>query len=159
MKIKPKYYWDANVLIAHIKDEKPPLRSIGETSGLREIVNEIDEDKANLVSSVIVNTEILPGDLTKEQKERYNSIFKRPNIVLINVHTNIANKASEIRDYYRQRNVSIPTPDAIHLATALLIDVDIFHTFDDKLLNLDGNVMGENLKIRKPASQQKTLGF
>ncbi|MGR3311228.1 MAG: type II toxin-antitoxin system VapC family toxin [Candidatus Brocadiales bacterium] len=159
MKIKPTYYWDANVFIAHIKDEKSPLRSQGETSGLREIVNEIDEDKANLVSSVIVNTEILPGDLTKEQKERYNSIFKRPNIVLINVHTNVANKASEIRDYYRQRTVSILTPDAIHLATALLIDVDIFHTFDDKLLNLDGNVMGENLKIRKPASQQKILGF
>lgn len=159
MKIKPTYYWDSTVFIAHIKDEKPPFRSQEETSGLREIVNEIDEDKAILVSSVIVNTEILAGDLTKEQKERYNSIFQRPNIVLINVHTNVANKASEIRDYYRQRNGSIATPDAIHLATALLTVVDIFHTFDDRLLKLDGNVMGENLKIRKPASQQKTLGF
>jgi hypothetical protein len=45
-------------------------------------------------------------------------------------------------------------PDAIHLATACTANVDEFHTFDDRLLALDGvidRLDGTRLIIKKPA--------
>ena len=44
--------------------------------------------------------------------------------------------------------------DAVHAATALVANVDEFHTFDDRLLSLDGKLIkldGTALKICKPA--------
>lgn len=154
---KPKYYWDANVFIAWIKNES--RSESGEMKGLEEIVYEIDSGKAILVTSVLTTTEVFSGNLTTEQKQRFDSVFKRPSTVRINVDTNISQKASEIREYYKESGQNIKTPDAIHLATALLLQVDAFHTFEDKLLELDGNVMGHNLTICKPAGRQGTLGF
>jgi hypothetical protein len=45
-------------------------------------------------------------------------------------------------------------PDAIHLATACIANVGEFHTFDDRLLALDGvidRLDGTRLIIKKPA--------
>jgi hypothetical protein len=45
-------------------------------------------------------------------------------------------------------------PDAVHLATACITSVDQFHTFDDRLLALDGQIDkadGTRLVITKPA--------
>jgi hypothetical protein len=45
-------------------------------------------------------------------------------------------------------------PDAIHLATACIANVEEFHTFDDRLLALNGvidRLEGTRLVIKKPA--------
>ena len=45
-------------------------------------------------------------------------------------------------------------PDASHLASAIIANVDEMHTFDDDLLELDGKVQridGTDLKICKPS--------
>jgi hypothetical protein len=45
-------------------------------------------------------------------------------------------------------------PDAIHLGTACVANVDEFHTFDDRLLALDGMIDrsdGTRLIIKKPS--------
>jgi hypothetical protein len=45
-------------------------------------------------------------------------------------------------------------PDAIHLATACVANADELHTFDDRLLALDGAIDrsdGTRLVIKKPA--------
>lgn len=49
--------------------------------------------------------------------------------------------------------LGLKPPDATHLATALVANVDELHTFDDKLLGLDGKLFkadGTALKICKP---------
>lgn len=40
--------------------------------------------------------------------------------------------------------------DAIHLATAIHMKVDEFHTYDDGLLKLDGKMPGISLRIKRP---------
>jgi hypothetical protein len=54
-------------------------------------------------------------------------------------------------------------PDSIHLATALIYEVDEFYTNDDKLLKLNGILTVPNyhiLKIiRPPLPTQITLGL
>jgi len=64
-------------------------------------------------------------------------------------------RAGELGRYLMQRHFpSLKPPDASHLASAVIANVDEMHTFDDDLLKLDGRVQkvdGTNLKICKPA--------
>ncbi|MGH8003742.1 MAG: type II toxin-antitoxin system VapC family toxin [Limisphaerales bacterium] len=151
---KPKYYWDSCIFIAWIKDEK---RSPGEMEGLAQIVNEVDDEKAVLMTSTISLVEVLAGDLTEEQKERYESSLKKPTIVSITPDARISAEAGRIRDFYRKKGWSVSLEDAIHLVSALLWKADELHTFDEKLLRFNGDVMGRALRVCKPQSLQGAL--
>lgn len=156
---KAKYYWDANVLIAYIKGKgKGENRTDEEMEGIYDVVQEVKDNKAVIVTSTLTSTEVFAGKLTNEQRQRYNDIYARPSTVQVDVYPNISKMASEIREYYHDKGKKIHTPDAIHLATAILTEVDCMHAFDgDDLLKLDGNVMGHDLKICKPQLLQKTF--
>jgi predicted nucleic acid-binding protein len=51
----------------------------------------------------------------------------------------------------------LKTPDSIHLATAILHRADEFHTFDDGLISLSGNVGGHRLIVCKPEARNPQL--
>lgn len=155
---KTRYYWDANVLIAYIKGKgKGENRTDEEMEGIYAVIQEVKDNKAVIVTSALTSTEVFAGNLTEEQKQRYNDIYARPSTVQVDVYPNISKLASEIREHYN--NIKrIRTPDAIHLATAILTEVDCMHAFDgDDLLNLNGDVKGYNLKICKPQLLQSTF--
>lgn len=156
-----KYYWDTNVILSYIKGKgESENRTDEEMMGIDAIVKEAEEKKAIIVTSSITFAEVYASKLDEEQKQRYNSVLKRPSMPPIDAHTGINIKASEIREYYNDLGKKITTPDAIHLATAILTGVDALHTFDeDDLIPLSGDVMGHNLKICKPKSVQGIMGF
>lgn len=156
---KPRYYWDACIFIAWITDEKVPPRQPGEMEGLAEIVDEIDRGQSTLVTSAITLTEVLESTLTAEQRHQFELAMKRPTTVVMNVDMRVGQLSSDIRDYYRQRGLSVKTPDAIHLASAILARVDALHTFDPDLLRFDGNVAGRAIAVRKPMGTQTVMGF
>ncbi len=75
----------------------------------------------------------------------------------------IEGKRLQYRDYYQQRKTTdnlptLTTPDAIHLATAIIYRANEFHTFDEHnetrkrraLLPLNGNVAGYPIVVCKP---------
>lgn len=78
------------------------------------------------------------------------------------MESKIAAVAHDLRDYYSNRKAefggkTLSTPDAIHLATAIIYRVSEFHTFDNDgdakslgLLPLSGDVGGNRLIICKP---------
>ena len=68
------------------------------------------------------------------------------------VNLGIAKKAQDIRN----RMPSLKTPDAIHIATAIVSEAIVFHTFDKQLLNLNEKDEVDNLKIT-PAIFQEQL--
>jgi len=153
---KIKYYWDSCIFVAWITDEKRPP---GEMEGLSEIIEEMEKGEAVIVTSVMTANEVFEYNLTSEQKQRLESTLKNPDIALVNVNLRISEKGRELREFYHQQKHALKLPDSIHLATALLFEVNKLHTFDDKLLRYDGNVMGKNLKICKPMSKQPKLNF
>ncbi|HEX8165602.1 MAG TPA: PIN domain-containing protein [Beijerinckiaceae bacterium] len=81
----------------------------------------------------------------------------------------VASLAHDIRDHYMARAAefggkTLSTPDAIHLATAILYRADEFHTFDNDgsakslgLIPLSGNVGGHRLTICKPQARNPGL--
>lgn len=119
------------------------------------------------MTSVLTTTEVLQSKLPAGMETLFLGIMKRINSK--GVDSKIARLAHDLRDWYAQRSdqyegKTLSTPDALHLATAIMYRADEFHTFDGKngrnslgLLPLSGNVGGHGLKICKPEARNPEL--
>jgi predicted nucleic acid-binding protein len=119
---------------------------------------EVTENKAILFTSALTNAEIFQGRLTKSQKVKLQALMQRTNVRQVAMDIRIADRASAIREFYNTRGNKIKTPDATHLATAILYRADEMQTMDGlrkdgsigKILALNGNVAGFALTIVNP---------
>lgn len=157
-------YWDSCVFLAFLTAEK---REEGALAGIRAVVADIERRKVTLITSGIIHTEII--DLPKKTEKQFTRLFDRSNIKCIDPTTRILKKAGALRSYYRKRKDKnngkvLGSPDAIHLATAIIYKVNEFHTFDRKgragtlgLLPLTGNVAGHKLHVCRPESDEPML--
>ncbi len=162
---KSTFYWDTCVFLAWIRNE---IRPAGEMEGVREYVDQIDTGKASLVTSVITISEMLECRIEQAAAAEFRRVMDRSNVLLVDVTYPIAELASVIRNYYqllddRDGQGKIATPDAIHLATAIVYECSEFNTFDDgkkdkdarSLLGLGTGVADHPLLVRKPAARPK----
>ena len=74
-KTKPEYYWDANIFIAWLKNEK---RKAGEMEGLAEIVWMVERNQAVMVTSVVSKSEVLQSTLPLQVQSCSVRYFKGP---------------------------------------------------------------------------------
>ena len=152
-----KYYWDSCAFILWL-DEKGERADV---DGLAEVVKEVEKGDADLFTSAVTKTEVLKGRMTPEQEDKFTRLFQRRNVVPVDITGRVLDLSEKIREW----NPKVSTPDAIHLATAILYEADEFHTTDGggkrkrsgDLLPLDGNVAGHRLKICKPKADQYNL--
>lgn len=160
------FYWDTCVFLAWIKNE---TRAPGEMEGVVSCVDAFHRRTANVVTSALTFSEITPAKVPSNALDILDGLLRRKNASVINVDRRIAKLASELRDFYQRdpakwNNLTLSTPDAIHLATAILYGVDQFHTFDEKdnnkslgLLPRDGDIAGHPLEIKKPGDNQQMI--
>ena len=160
-------YWDTCVFLAWLKNETRPN---GEMAGLVSVVSEVNTGNLHLITSVTTMVEILYGRSGIDTTSRFYDLFKRSNVDAINIDERIATKAGEIRQYYitqssKDKKPALGFADVLHLATAIVQEVTVFHTFDDGnkrqrgLLGLNGNVAEHPLLIEKPQTEQDELDF
>lgn len=153
------FYWDTAVLLAWLMDERHWPASVLE--GIQDVVSEVENGKAIMFTSSITRSEIFMGRLAHEQKDKYAKLMMRRNVTEIAPDARVMDRASAIREHYANETPkrSISTPDAIHLATAIIYKADEFQTMDGleqggakrtKLLALSGNVAGYNFPIVQP---------
>ncbi len=99
----------------------------------REIFARAESGLCDLVASTIVLTEVLTG-YRQSRQSRLEAEFwaflqaSSPFLKFISVSTQIADEAARIRAAYK-----LKTPDALHLATAIRAEADLFVTNDRKL--------------------------
>lgn len=160
----PLYYWDTCLFLAWLKDEERPT---GEMDGVRELIERSRRREARLMTSTLTSVEVLSSKMPVGFDNLFNSLLKR--ISRASVDIKVAAIAHDLRDFYAARqaevgNKTLSTPDAIHLATAILYRADEFHTFDERgssrnlgLLPLSGNVAGNRLTICKPVATRPQL--
>ena len=149
---KPIVYWDTCVFIAWLMEEKHKWPSTI-WQGIEDVATLVQIGQAILVVSTLVRVEVFLGTLTEDQKRKFAGLLRRKNVQEVAPHMRIADRASSIREKHK-----IKTPDAIHLATAIIMDVDEMHTMDgwhvdgtrDGLLALSGNVAEYKLLITEP---------
>ena len=174
---KKKIYWDACLFFEWLGDEEVENSLKG---GLTEILDENDDGKNIIVTSVITDLEVVPDKLESKNigaLERYNSLFDGVTFHQLEINKNILRLAKEIRNYYFKPadedghgGKMMDIGDAIHLATAIISKVDEFHTRDASakgskiplltLYEFSGNnrVCGiYELKILSPIANQGVL--
>ena len=153
---RPKYCWDTSVFLAWISAEKgSPLDDIAL------VVDEIDTNKADLIVSAIVYSEVLDAKHSKKTVDQFQRFLKRSNVLSVDLTIGIAKKASEIRSraLVSKEKRRLRTPDASVIATAIVYGADVLHSLDPHILNLNGSAVVDGLKIHSPClvSGQKAL--
>jgi predicted nucleic acid-binding protein len=146
------YYWDTCLFLAWLKDE---ARNSGEMDGVREVIDRSKKRDCRLMTSVLTSIEVLQAKIPAGMDTMFGGLLKR--MTRVGIDTKVAQLAHDIRNHYAKENRNIKTPDAIHLATAILNRADEFHTFDDKLIGLSGDVAGHRLVICKPVARGPEL--
>jgi predicted nucleic acid-binding protein len=149
--------WDACSWIAHIQQERI-LGSDGETpvedrgAMCRPVLEAAEKGIVEIVVSALCLVEVLARNRAAgidDQKVR--DFFDNDYILLVNLDKQVGDLA---RRLMLTGHPGLKPPDAVHLATACVANADEFHTFDDRLLALDGQIDkadGTRLVIRKPA--------
>ncbi len=135
------------------------------TDGIEEVIRKVRNNEIVLFTSVMTRTEVLESTLTPEAQDKFSKLFDRRNVTMIDIGRRISDKSHFIRNYYRQKNINLSSPDCMHLATAILYGADEFQTLDgsgkrrrpNDLIPLNGNVAGHNLKICIPHAVQTTM--
>jgi len=151
------FYWDACIFFHWLKD---PVKDQAVIDGIEDIVAMSERGHATIFTSIITRIEVLRGKLTDDAADRFARISYR-DVVWINVDPRVAQLAHDIRNHYHKPEAKdMWTPDAIHLATAIIFEADEMNTLDGSsakkrphdLLPLNGNVMSGRFKllIRKP---------
>lgn len=161
---EPVYYWDTCLFVAWIKDEERPT---GEMDGVREVIDRHKKRQAKIITSVLTTVEVLQCKLPAGLETLFNGLIRRT--TRVGMDSKVAAMAHDIRNHYVVRasefgGKTLSTPDAIHLATAILYRATEFHTFDRDgsakslgLLPLSGNVGGHRLTICKPQATNPSL--
>jgi predicted nucleic acid-binding protein len=140
--------------------------SVEETEGVRKLMKCIDDGEVRMITSELTRAEVLRCTLSADAQSKFDAVLQRRNVGVMNTDHFTWKLTHDLRDYYQaqKRNDRLRTltvPDAVHLATALQYEVDIFYTFDEKngprgrrgLIPLNGDVAGFELKIIKPLGE------
>lgn len=148
-----RIYWDSCAWIALIQKEK-----IRDTNGnitedretmCRSVIEAAKAGKIEIVTSTFSMAEVSKdgGDIVGTDIEAF---FENDYILMVNMDKFVGDRA---RTLMRGGHSGLKPPDATHLATAAISDVEEMHTFDDRLLVLNGTIDksdGTKLKICKP---------
>ena len=99
-----------------------------------EVVARAKRRECKIITSALTLVECLESKLPVGMDRLFKDMLKRVNRLSMDIK--VAELAHDIRDYYTVRanefsGKKLTTPDAIHLAAAILYRADEFHTFDD----------------------------
>jgi predicted nucleic acid-binding protein len=141
---KPRIYWEPSVFISWLKGGVD--RTPEEMQGIEVVARQMAVGQLQLITSVISEIEILESKFTEEQRKKIESVLRNPNnCVQVNVDPFIARLARTYREQFK-----LKTPDAIHLATAVITGCKEFHSFDPHHLKLKGQEAFSAVNIQKP---------
>jgi predicted nucleic acid-binding protein len=158
-----RVYWDACSWIALIQKEKitQPGGQIEDREMMcRSVIEAAKKNRLEIVTSAFCLAEVCKSpDVRGGSPDRIADFFENDYILITAVDTVVGHRA---RKLMASGYAGLRPPDAVHVATALILNVDEMHTFDDALLALNGKLDrddGTKLKICKPTAGDPTPLF
>ena len=97
---------------------------------LKSLLAAVDRGEIVLVESTAILAEVVPehpSDRSRQAREAVRSLLESPTTHLVDVSTAVARRAGELRVQHGLR-----TWDAVHLATAIIANVDVVIVRDHK---------------------------
>ena len=148
--------WDSCAWIAHIQQEKiyADDSTVVEDRGAmcRRVLQAAENGTLEIVVSSISLVEVICKNRAAGTDDRtVRDYFDNDYILLVNADKLVGDRA---RKLMLAGHSKLKPVDAIHLATAAIANAEELHTFDDRLLALDGQIDkadATKMKIRKPA--------
>lgn len=156
-------YWDACAWISYIQKEMPGKgKSFTDPryAMCTETLKKAEAGECEIATSAFTLAEVCkrPLDPTSPAN-KLSSFFDQPYIILIPVDKQVGLQAQSIQ---LAGLSGLKPQDAIHLASAMVWNIPVFHTFDDRLRGFnrmltmaDGNL----LEIMKPTEEIPTPGL
>ncbi len=152
----PRYYWDACVFLSFIEGHATRAPTI------EALLDECENKQVEIWSSHLSIVEVAFAKSEKDsqaldpavEKEIDNLWHPQSPIKLVEVSELVCIGARMLIRNEMLRQRAIRSSDAVHLATAKLVGVDEFHTYDSKLLGV--GVLG-TIKICEPFAVQPLL--
>jgi predicted nucleic acid-binding protein len=159
-----RVYWDACSWIALIQKEKilQPGGAVEDREMMcKSVIEAARKNRLEIATSAFCLAEVCksPDARNSSSPDRIADFFENDFVLIAAVDTVVGNRA---RKLMTGGYAGLKPPDAVHVATALILNVDEMHTFDDALLALDGhldNDDGTKLKICKPSAGDPTPLF
>jgi len=164
------YYFDACVYLAYLRNEE---KTYGKTKikAIESLWEQSERGGVTIVTSSLTITEVMANQLTEKSRKRFKQALDSGIHHFEDPSPPISVKASDYRIFYQHHPIQNPfgegtrsdltTVDAIHLATAVNLNVDYFFTFDGLskkkvigLLWLKNKVAADNLVICEPVLDQ-----
>lgn len=154
-----KFYWESSPFLVVLNN----LKCFGEETleSAKEIVRKVERREAVIITSQILVCEVLPSKSTPEEYATFEKWLSWENLHIRAVDYPVARKAAELRDECVRKGISvIKTPDALHIATAMLYEQEIV-----EMHSVDGDFsktlerLGKSLKSTYPRLPQPSLPF
>ncbi len=137
---KENICWDTSIFLTHILGKA----TTEQEQEIQTVVRLVEQGNFQMIVSTLLYVEILESTMPAKTMELFDALMKKIRVVRnVAVNLEIAKKAQAIRNSIS----SLKTPDAIHIATAIVSKAIVFHTFDKKLIKLSGQDEVEHLKI------------
>ncbi|PLX43347.1 MAG: PIN domain-containing protein [Hyphomicrobiales bacterium] len=143
-----KIYWDSDCFLGHFKDED------GKAEKCDGVIQRAERGEVIIVTSALTLAEVLwmrgQTKIDKSKEDIVKRFFRRSYIRVYNVTRKISENAQDL-----VWDSSIKPKDAIHVATAIHLDVSALETFDQKLIGKSGTVGNPLLLIREPQEAEQ----
>ena len=146
-----KICWETSCFIARFNEE------LGRVEVCKAILEAAKKGEVELYTSFITVCEWakIKGEYASEAEDAIAEFLRNPYIRLVVIDWSISRIT---RDLVRRYKLNVR--DAIHLATAIKLKVDVLHTYDsDDLIALNGKIPEVNVVICKPVYNVQATMF
>ena len=147
-------YWDACIFYEHLKQEQTDQWKL---QAVDECLLANKERLNRICTSAVTHMEVIPAKLPLGKEQEYWGLFNSVYFYDIPIDRSVVALSREIRAFYYQSQTGdvqakiMGLGDAIHLATAVIEEADVFYTRDGK--KKGGNIPLIGLPERSPGGK------
>ncbi len=144
-------YWDSDCFLGWLQAEDDKVEPC------RHVLNVAARGELEIITSALTIAEVLHlrghQPILADKRQHVIDFFKHSYIVTVSITRRIA---EESRDLVWDHGIE--PKDALHVATAISVKVDVFNTFDQPLIGKSLKVGDPKLVIEIPQVAQRDLG-